>query len=273
MNLADKRDKLKNLLTEFDRVAVAFSGGVDSTFLLFIAGEVLGPDRVVALTADTPIFPAHELAESVALAGQIGIRQVIVPCAVLDQDKIAANPPERCYHCKLEIFSLFLSRARELGFQSLLDGSNLDDLDDYRPGRKALDELNIVSPLLEAGLTKEEIRQLSRQAGLATADKPSYACLATRFPYGTKLTVDRLRQVAHCENFLRQQGLRTFRVRCHDDIARIEVSLDEMPRMIEDGFRAALLAEFKAAGFRFVALDLEGYRTGSLNESLALVPD
>lgn len=273
MDLADKRDKLKNLLSQFDRAAVAFSGGVDSTFLLFIAAETLGPDRVVALTADTPIFPAHELAESVDLAGQIGVRQVIVPCAALEQDKIAANSPERCYHCKLEIFSLFLARARELGFQSLLDGSNLDDLDDYRPGRKALAELNIVSPLLEAGLTKAEIRELSRQAGLATADKPSYACLASRFPYGTRLTAEGLQQVARCEDFLRQRGLRTFRVRYHDDIARIEVSLDEMPRMIEDRFRIALLAEFKAAGFTFVALDLEGYRTGSLNESLPLATD
>lgn len=268
MNLADKLNRLKSLLAEFDRVAVAFSGGVDSTFLLAVAREVLGADRVVALTANTPIFPAHEFAESVALAEKIGVRQIVVVCDALELEEVADNSVERCYHCKRDIFSRFIDRARELGFQTLLDGSNVDDLGDYRPGHKALAELNVVSPLLEAGLTKTDIRELSRQAGLPTADKPSYACLASRFPYGTRITSQRLEQVARCEDFLRQQGVRVFRVRYHDDIARIEVSLDEMPRIIEDGFRTALLAECKAAGFTYVALDLDGYRTGSLNENL-----
>ena len=269
MTLAEKLQKLKTLLAGFDRIAVAFSGGVDSTFLLAVARDVLGPDHVVALTAAAPIFPTHETEQSTALAATLGIRQVIVDVDILDLDNFTGNSPQRCYHCKLDLFIRFLDRARELGFETLAEGSNLDDLGDYRPGRKALLELAVASPLVEAGLSKAEIRELSRKAGLATADKPSLACLASRIPYGTPITFTHLRQIERCETFLLRNGFRTCRVRHHGEIARIEVSLDEMPRMIEDGVRLALLSECKAAGFTYIALDLGGYRTGSLNESLS----
>jgi uncharacterized protein len=270
MSLTNKLDLLKALLAKLDRIAVAFSGGVDSTYLLFIAGEVLGSDRVLALTTNSPIFPAREIAESTLLADRFGIRQIIIEGHQLEREAFAGNLPLRCYHCKRDLFDTFLAKAREFGFQIVVEGSNLDDLDDYRPGRKALSELHIISPLLEAGLTKTEIRELSRLAGLSTADKPSSACLASRFPYGTRITLQGLQRVERCEAFLSRHGFRNCRVRSHGELARIEVSLDEMPRMIKDGFRTVLLAECKAAGFIYVALDLEGYRTGSLNESLPL---
>ncbi|MCK4536909.1 MAG: ATP-dependent sacrificial sulfur transferase LarE [Desulfuromonadales bacterium] len=273
MTLQNKLNALKKRLAEFDAAAIAFSGGVDSTFLLSVARDVLGSERIVALTAFSPIFPSHEFEESKALAMDLGVRQIVVTSNELDLPDFAANPPLRCYYCKRELFARFLARARELGILVVLDGSNLDDLDDYRPGRKALAELKIASPLLEAGLTKADIRELSKQAGLPTADKPSFACLASRFPYGTRITLERLQQIERCETFLRQHGFRTFRVRHHGEIARIEVNLDEMPRMIKDRLRIALLAECKAAGFTYVALDLGGYRTGSLNESLFLDTD
>lgn len=268
MSLTDKFERLKSLLAGYDRVAIAFSGGVDSTLLLHTAAQVLGADRVVALTATGPIFSADEIEQSQLEAAQCGVRQVIFKIDNLDAEAFTQNSPMRCYHCKLDLFSRFADRARGLGFDTVVDGSNLDDLGDYRPGHKALAELNIGSPLLKAGLTKAEIRELSRQAGLSTADKPSMACLASRVPYGTPITLERLQQIERCESFLQRHGFMTCRVRHHDQIARIEVSLDEMPRMIEDDLRIALLAECKAAGFNYVALDLEGYRTGSLNESL-----
>lgn len=268
MNLANKLQTLKARLAGFDSIAVAFSGGVDSTFLLSVARDVLGRDHVLALTAAAPIFPAHETEQSKVLAATLGVRQIIVDVDNLALDSFTENSARRCYHCKLDLFSRFLDRAREFGFEALVEGSNLDDLDDYRPGSKALKELAVASPLVEAGLSKAEIRELSRQSGLATADKPSLACLASRIPYGTPITFEHLRQIERCETFLRRTGFRTCRVRHHGEIARIEVSLDEMPRMIEDGVRLALLSECKAAGFTYIALDLGGYRTGSLNESL-----
>ncbi len=268
MCLTDKLDKLHRLLARYDRLAVAFSGGVDSTLLLHTARQVLGPDHVVALTAAAPIFAAHEYQASLALAEQCGVRQIFVEVDCLDTDAFMDNTPLRCYHCKRDLFSRFLDRARELGFDTVVDGSNLDDLGDVRPGHRALAELKIGSPLLEAGLTKADIRELSRQAGLVTAEKPAMACLASRIPYGTPVTRERLQQIERCESFLQRHGFRSCRVRHHDQIARIEVSLDEMPRMLEDGFRNALLAECKAAGFTYTTLDLGGYRSGSLNVNL-----
>ena len=268
MNSASKLAQLKHLLACYDKVAVAFSGGVDSAFLLAIAADVLGTDRLLALTAVAPLFPTQETDDSAALAKSLGVRQVLVNCNPLELEEVADNPPLRCYHCKRHLFAKLREQALTLGFVELLDGSNLDDLEDYRPGRKALEELGIASPLLDAQLTKADIRMLSRQAGLATADKPSLACLASRFPYGTRITLEQLQQVERCEEFLRQRGFRTFRVRHHGDTARIEVHLDEMPGIMKDGLRADLIAEFKAAGFTYVALDLQGYRTGSLNENL-----
>jgi uncharacterized protein len=247
---------------------VAFSGGVDSTFLLWAASKVLGPDRVVALTATSPTYPAYEFAESRRLAGAIGVRQLVVESNELEIPGFADNPPRRCYHCKHELFTLCVAKARELRLAAVLDGANLDDLADFRPGRDAARELGIRSPLLEAGLGKAEIRELSRRAGLPTADKQPFACLASRFPYGTRITAARLRQVDQCEAFLREHGFATFRVRYHDDTARIEIAIDELPRLLDPQLRGALVVACKAAGFTYVAIDLEGYRSGSMNVGL-----
>jgi uncharacterized protein len=270
MQLDNKLAKLQSILSAMDSAVVAFSGGVDSSFLLQTARDVLGPDRVIALTATSPTYPGHEFNESVKLARQFGVRQIVVDSNELDIPGFADNPPNRCYHCKKELFGICLNKARELGYAEVLDGSNLDDLNDYRPGRQAAAELKVRSPLLEAGLAKEDIRELSRRSGLETADKQPFACLASRFPYGTRITAERLQQIDRCESFMRQNGFHTFRVRYHGETARIEVALDELTRIIDDSLRMKLLAEFKSAGFTYVALDLQGYRTGSMNEGAAL---
>lgn len=270
MNLDSKFNKLKDLLTELGSAVVAFSGGVDSTFLLQAARDVLGAERVIALTATSPTYPSHEFNESVRLAKELGVQQIVVDSNELLIPGFADNPPLRCYHCKKELFEICMDKAKELGYAEVLDGSNLDDLDDYRPGRQAATELKIRSPLLEAGLTKEDIRALSRRSGLSTAEKQPFACLASRFPYGTRITAERLQQIDRCETFMRENNFHTFRVRYHGETARIEVTLDELSRIIDDKLRVQLLAEFKDAGFTYVALDLQGYRTGSMNEGTAL---
>ena len=270
MQLDTKLQKLKDILIELGSAVVAFSGGVDSTFLLQISRDVLGAERVIALTATSPTYPSHEFNESVRLAKELGVQQVVVDSNELLIPGFAENPPRRCYHCKKELFEICLNKARELGYAEVLDGSNLDDLDDYRPGREAATELKVRSPLLEAGLTKEDIRALSRQSGLSTAEKQPFACLASRFPYGTRITAERLEQIDRCETFMREKGFHTFRVRYHNETARIEVALDELSRIIDDKMRLLLLTKFKSAGFTYVALDLQGYRTGSMNEGTAL---
>ena len=270
MKLENKFQELKNILTDLGSAVVAFSGGVDSTFLLQTARDVLGSNRVIALTATSPTYPSHEFNESVRLANELGVQQIVVDSNELEIPGFAENPPRRCYHCKKELFEICLNKARELGYAEVLDGSNLDDLDDYRPGREAATELKVRSPLLEAGLTKEDIRALSRKSGLSTAEKQPFACLASRFPYGTRITAERLQQIDRCETFMREKGFHTFRVRYHDETARIEVGLDELSRIIDDKLRLQLLAEFKSAGFTYVSLDLQGYRSGSMNEGSAL---
>jgi uncharacterized protein len=269
MHLEQKQQALDALLDSLDSVLVAFSGGVDSTFLLWAAREVLGTGQVVALTATSPTYPVHEFEESRRLAAAIGVRQLVVESNELEIPGFADNPLRRCYHCKHELFSLCLAKARELGLTAVLDGANRDDLADFRPGHDATRELGIRSPLLEVGLGKGEIRELSRRAGLPTADKQPFACLASRFPYGTRITSERLRQVDQCETFLREHGFGTFRVRYHDDTARIEIAIDDMPRLLEPALRRDLLTACKAAGFIYVALDLEGYRSGSMNAGIA----
>lgn len=270
MQLDTKFQKLQDILNELGSAVVAFSGGVDSTFLLQTARDVLGADRVIALTATSPTYPSHEFNESVKLAQALGVQQIVVDSNELEIPGFADNPPQRCYHCKKELFEICLNKARELGYAEVLDGSNLDDLSDYRPGRQAASELKVRSPLLEAGLGKEDIRALSRRSGLPTAEKQPFACLASRFPYGTRITAERLQQIDRCETFMRANGFHTFRVRYHGETARIEVALDELSRIIDDKMRVQLLAEFKSAGFTYVALDLQGYRTGSMNEGAAL---
>lgn len=270
MHLEKKYALLKDNLAGLESAVIAFSGGVDSTFLLLTARDVLGADKIIALTATSPTYPSHEFNESVRLAKQLGVNQVVVDSNELEIPGFADNPPQRCYHCKKELFDICLGKAKDLGYREVLDGSNLDDLDDYRPGRQAATELKVRSPLLEAGLTKDDIRELSRENGLPTADKQPFACLASRFPYGTRITAERLQQIDRCESFMREKGFHTFRVRYHGETARIEVALDEIPRIIDDNMRNELLSEFKAAGFTYIALDLQGYRTGSMNEGSAL---
>jgi len=246
---------------------VAFSSGVDSTFLLRVAHEELG-DRVVAVTARSHTFPKRELDEAAAFCRAEGVRHEVIDSEELDIPGFAENPPDRCYHCKRELFNRLLAFARENGLAAVLEGSNIDDDGDYRPGRRAIRELGIVSPLHEVGLTKAEIRELSREMGLPTSDKPSFACLASRFPYGERITAAGLARVEKAEQWLLDAGfgLRQLRVRSHGDMARIEVPPDDIPRLAARA--AEIAAAFKDLGFAYVTLDLLGYRTGSMNETL-----
>ncbi len=264
MSLDEKFQHLQRILSGFDSVVIAFSGGVDSTLLLKVACDCLGADKVLALTATSPIFPDYEIEQSRQLAKKLGVQQQLISSHEMELVNFVENGPQRCYHCKHHLFSLFLQKAAEIS-GTLLDGSNLDDLDDYRPGREALTQLKLRSPLLEANLGKQEIRSLSRQLELPTWDKQPFACLATRFPYGTRITVDRLKQINQCENWLRLQGFSSYRVRYHDRLARIEVAEEDIPRLVKEPLRRDLVEIFKLNGFDYVTLDLQGYRSGSMN--------
>ena len=262
-----KLERLRERLRVIGGAVVAFSSGVDSTFLLRVAHEELG-DRVVAATARSHSFPNRELDEATAFCRAEGVRHVVIDSEELDIPGFAENPPDRCYHCKKELFSKLLAFARDNGLAAVLEGSNIDDDGDYRPGRRAIRELGILSPLHEAGLTKAEIRVLSREMGLPTFDKPSFACLASRFPYGERITVRGLERVEKAEQWLLDAGwgLTQLRVRSHGDLARIEVPPADIPRLAARA--AEIAAAFKDLGFAYVTLDLLGYRTGSMNEIL-----
>ena len=250
---------------------IAFSGGVDSTFLAAIARQELG-DRAIAVTALSPTYPQHEQKEAGELASQLGIRHETVESNELEIPGFADNPVNRCYFCKSELFSILKQVAQRHGIKAVADGTNADDLSDYRPGRQAAKEHGIVSPLLAAGLTKAEIRALSRKMKLPTAEKPAFACLASRFPYGTKITGEKLAAIDRVESRLRKLGFRQFRVRHHGNVARIEVEPKDIPTLALADVRAQVIHEAKEAGFTYVALDLEGYRTGSMNEVLGAEP-
>ncbi len=262
-----KYEKLKTMVRETGGLAIAFSGGVDSTFLAAVAAAELG-DRALAVTALSPTYPKHEQDEAAQLAEQIGIRQISVESNELEIPNFKENPVDRCYFCKRELFEVVQGIAEQNGISVIADGSNADDLDDYRPGRRAVEELNVRSPLLECEMTKADIREISRRLGLPTAEKPAFACLASRFPYGSEINEEKLRAVDQLEQTLRAVGFRQVRVRHHGQIARIEVGRDELSRLLEAGVRDKVVATGRAAGFLHVAADLEGYTMGSMNRSL-----
>jgi uncharacterized protein len=266
-----KYDRLVELLRELDSVVVAFSGGVDSTLLARAAKDALG-ERAVLVTADSETYPASELDEARRLGALLDMRHLVVRTEELQNPEYARNPVNRCFFCKEELFARLAPIAEREGCRALVYGANMDDLGDHRPGMQAARERGVRAPLIEAELWKEEIRTLSRELGLPTWDKPSFACLSSRFQYGDRITAEKLRQVDAAEAFVRSLGFRQFRVRHHDRLARIEVSHDEIARLWEDGRREAIVKRLRELGYVYVAVDLAGFQSGSANLLLKRPP-
>jgi pyridinium-3,5-biscarboxylic acid mononucleotide sulfurtransferase len=268
--LIQKSEALRVCLANFSSVVVAYSGGVDSAYLAYVASRTLG-DRAVAVTAESPSYPDRHRQLARRIAHEFGLRHEIIHTNELERPEYRANPANRCYYCKHELYT-HLSRIASARGAVVVDGNNADDRGDYRPGRQAAREFGVRSPLDEVDLTKDEIRLLSRRAGLPTWDEPASACLSSRIPYHHEVTDEKLRTIERAEEALRRLGFRVFRVRHHDDVARIELARDEMPRALDQEMASAVVRELKAIGYRFVSVDLQGYRTGSLNEGLLLRP-
>jgi uncharacterized protein len=266
-SLRDKYERLRHIIKEAGAAVLAFSGGVDSTFLLKVCVDLLG-DRALAVTARSETYPTRELEQAADLARQTGGKHLVIHSEELDVPDFSDNPPHRCFLCKTELFSKVKEIAAERGIPWVFDGSNADDSQDFRPGRQAARKMGVRSPIEEAGLTKQEVRDLSRMLGLPTWDKPSFACLSSRFPYHTKITKPALHRVENAENYLWELGMRVFRVRHHDGIARIELGEREIDLFWKRDLRGKIVAYFKTLGYKYVTLDLEGYRTGSMNETL-----
>ena len=267
--MSDKQEKLEKLLESYKRVAVAFSSGVDSTYLLKMAQKVLG-ENVIAVTASSCSFPKRELEEAKTFCRENGIRHIVVESEELDIDGFRQNPKNRCYLCKHELFEKILSIAKENGIETVVEASNTDDDGDYRPGLVAVKELGIESPLRHVGLSKKEIREYSKELGLPTWNKQSFACLSSRFVYGETISEEKLAMVDQAEQLLLDMGFHQLRVRIHDKLARIEVQPSEFEKIMQEENRTKIFHKLKQYGFTYVTLDLQGYRTGSMNETLSV---
>ena len=268
--LRAKYDRLLHILKELESVILAFSGGVDSTFLARAAKDALD-DKALLVTADSETYPASELEEARRLARHLGMRHLVIETRELDNPEYARNAPNRCFFCKEELFARLAPLAQREGAAHLVYGANMDDLGDHRPGMEAAKHMGVRAPLIEAEFWKPEIRELSHEFGLPTWDKPSFACLSSRFQYGDAITAEKLRQVDAAEAFVRSLGFKQFRVRHHDRLARLEIARDEMGRLWEDGIRDSIVERFRELGYLYVTVDLQGFRSGSANDALKLM--
>jgi pyridinium-3,5-biscarboxylic acid mononucleotide sulfurtransferase len=266
MTIDEKRALLGEILRGYGKAAVAFSGGVDSSYLCKAAREELG-DGAIAITIVSPMLPKSELGDARKVACLVGIRHILVESPEIEE-VVAVNPKDRCYHCKKREFASIAAAARKEGVSLVLDGTNVDDEGDYRPGMRAIAELGVASPLREAGLGKEEIRELSRRSSLPTSEKPAFACLASRIPYGERIDAAKLGRIEKAEDFLRGLGLRQFRVRSHGDLARIEVDPAERPKLFSEAKLDSIARAFESFGFLYSSLDLAGYKQGNLNKAI-----
>jgi uncharacterized protein len=266
--LKAKTQKLKEIFRSMGRVLVAYSGGVDSTLLLKVAKDTLGDENVLAVTVLSPLYPERELIGAKKLTQGMGVRHLLIKSNELEIEGFSKNPPNRCYYCKKKLFGEVKNLAQKEEIPFIVEGSTLDDEKDHRPGRRAIQELGIRSPLKEGMFTKAEVRELSNALGLTTWDKPSFACLASRFPYGEEITVDKLKMVDEAENFLFGLGFRQVRVRHHGNLARIEIYPEEIERLMDGSLREKVVSHLKKIGYHYVTVDLQGFRSGSMNEVL-----